>query len=142
MFMGIMLIENKPGCVEATARILGDKWTPLLLRALAIGPRRFCELQKATSNINPRTLSARLVWLEQNGIIIRAARTSVAPCMEYVLTKKGNDLIPVLKTMAAWGDKYDSLGVSRLIRQPILQELRRQAGNLAGVDKRLQIFLK
>jgi len=106
MFMGNMLIENKPGCVEATARILGDKWTPLLVRALAIGPRRFCELQKATSNINPRTLSARLVWLEENGIVTRSARDSTPPCTEYVLTSKGTELVPVIRTMAAWGDKY------------------------------------
>ena len=112
MFMGNMVIENKPGCIEATARILGDKWTPLLVRALAIGPRRFCELQKATSNINPRTLSARLVWLEQNGIVVRATRPSTPPCTEYALTQKGDDLVPVLKTMAAWGDKYGAQATS------------------------------
>lgn len=106
MFMDDMLIENKPGCIEATARILGDKWTPLLVRALAVGPRRFCELQKATSNINPRTLSARLVWLEQNGVIIRATRANAPTCIEYVLTAKGTDLVPVIRTMALWGDKY------------------------------------
>lgn len=106
MFMGNMLIENKPGCVEATARILGDKWTPLLIRSLAVGPHRFCELQKATSNINPRTLSARLTWLEQNGIIRREARKSAPSCTEYALTTKGSDLVPVLKTMALWGAKY------------------------------------
>ena len=103
--MDTMLIENKPGCVEATARILGDKWTPLLVRSLAVGPLRFCELQKATRNINPRTLSARLVWLERNGIVMRA-RHGAHPRIEYALTQKGTDLVPVLKTMATWGDKY------------------------------------
>jgi DNA-binding HxlR family transcriptional regulator len=101
-----MLIENKPGCVEATARILGDKWTPLLIRSLAVGPRRFCELQKATSNINPRTLSARLTWLEENEIVVKGLRTNAPPCVEYMLTDKGADLVPILKSMAAWGDKY------------------------------------
>lgn len=104
--MDNMLIENKPGCIETTARILGDKWTPLLVRSLTVSPLRFCELQKATSNINPRTLSARLIWLEHNGIIVRATRVSAPPCVEYALTQKGTDLVPVLKTMAAWGDKY------------------------------------
>ncbi|HKX24120.1 MAG TPA: helix-turn-helix domain-containing protein [Candidatus Saccharimonadales bacterium] len=105
-----MLIENKPGCVEAAARILGDKWTPLLIRALATTPLRFCELQKATSNINPRTLSARLTWLEQNEIITKGLRTTTPPCAEYMLTQKGTDLVPVLQTMATWGEKYTSLG--------------------------------
>ncbi len=103
---GNMLIENKPGCVEATARILGDKWTPLLVRSLAIGPRRFCELQKATSNINPRTLSARLAWLEENEIVVKGLRKSSPPCTEYMLTNKGADLVPILRSMASWGDKY------------------------------------
>jgi DNA-binding HxlR family transcriptional regulator len=44
-----MRIEKKPGCIKATARILGDKWSPLLVRALTISPLRFCELQKAAS---------------------------------------------------------------------------------------------
>jgi DNA-binding HxlR family transcriptional regulator len=110
MFVSKMLIENKPGCVEAAARILGDKWTPLLIRALANTPLRFCELQKATSNINPRTLSARLTWLEQNEIITKGLRTTTPPCAEYMLTQKGTDLVPVLRTMASWGEKYTSLG--------------------------------
>lgn len=101
-----MLIENKPGCVEAAARVLGDKWTPLLVRALAIEPLRFCELQKATSNINPRTLSARLTWLEQNKIITKSHRTATPPCIEYMLTEKGNDLVPILQSMAAWGERH------------------------------------
>ena len=101
-----MLIENKPGCVEATARIIGDKWTPLLVRALAGEPMRFCELQKATGNINPRTLSARLSWLEQNDIVTKGHRATVPPCSEYLLTQKGVDLVPVLQSMAMWGEKY------------------------------------
>lgn len=110
MFVGKMLIENKPGCIEATARILGDKWTPLLVRALAASPLRFCELQKATSNINPRTLSARLSWLEQNDIIAKGVRDTTPPCAEYILTTKGNDLVPILRSMAAWGEKYPPQG--------------------------------
>jgi DNA-binding HxlR family transcriptional regulator len=108
MFVSKMLIENKPGCVEAAARILGDKWTPLLIRALASTPLRFCELQKATSNINPRTLSARLSWLEENEIIMKGMRATTPPCAEYMLTQKGNELVPVLQTMAAWGEKYSA----------------------------------
>jgi DNA-binding HxlR family transcriptional regulator len=101
-----MRIENKPGCIEATARILGDKWSPLLVRALASSPLRFCELQKAANNINPRTLSARLVSLEQNGIITKELRPSSPPVTEYALTQKGDDLIPILRDMAGWGEKY------------------------------------
>lgn len=105
--MNNMLIENKPGCVEAAARVLGDKWTPLLIRALSNGPLRFCELQKAAGGINPRTLSARLTSLEQNNIIAKNAKLSTPPVSQYGLTQKGDDLVPILKSMATWGDKYN-----------------------------------
>ncbi len=50
------------GCVDAATEILGDKWTPLLLRFFINEPTlRFCQLQDLTDGINPRTLSARLV---------------------------------------------------------------------------------
>ena len=108
MFMNNMVIENKPGCVEAATKIVGDKWTPLLLHALASRSLRFCELQKEAGGINPRTLSARLSSLEHNGIIIKSPRASTTPlnCLEYCLTRKGRDFIPVLQSMAIWGEQY------------------------------------
>lgn len=111
MFMSNMVIENKPGCVEAATRIVGDKWTPLLLCALAVQPLRFCELQKETGGINPRTLSARLASLEHNGIIAKSRRQTHTPvhCIEYRLTPKGADLIPILRSMAAWGEQYGTI---------------------------------
>lgn len=105
--MGTMVIENKPGCIANTARVLGDKWTPLILRALAIQPLRFCKLQQEAGGINPRTLSARLTALEQNHIITKAAHQASAVHFEYKLTPKGDDLVPILMSMAVWGEKYD-----------------------------------
>jgi DNA-binding HxlR family transcriptional regulator len=105
-----MLIENRPGCIEVAAKVLGDKWTPLLIRSLATGPLRFCELQKAAGGINPRTLSARLTTLEARGIIAKnfpPAQENFSFHNGYALTAKGKDLVPILKSMAAWGDKYD-----------------------------------
>ncbi len=75
-------------------------------RDLFRGPKRFCELEKSVGNINPRTLSQRLDDLEANGIITRSAFAEVPPRTEYALTAKGRDLHPVLKQMAAWGEKY------------------------------------
>lgn len=124
MFKKEMLIENKPGCVEAAARILGDKWTPLLIRALASGPLRFCELQKAAGGINPRTLSARLVNLEQNSIIGKVLREIPSPCSLYILTEKGSDLVPILKSMAVWGDKYQIIKLnSKATSQEVADEV-------------------
>lgn len=94
------------GCVAAATAILGDKWTPLLLRCFMNEPTlRFCRLQDQTNGINPRTLSARLVSLEQDGIIIKTNKDSTNRC-EYSLTQKGRDLLPILRDMQRWGEKH------------------------------------
>ena len=86
--------------------IIGNKWTALILRDLFKGPKRFCELEKSVGNINPRTLSQRLDALESHGIVTKATFAEVPPRTEYALTQKGQDLLPILKQMAAWGTKY------------------------------------
>lgn len=87
-------------------QIIGNKWTALILRDLFSGPRRFCELERSVGNINPRTLSQRLDDLELHGIITRACFAEVPPRINYRLTPKGQDLLPVLEQMAAWGTKH------------------------------------
>lgn len=99
-------IEPKSGCIAAAMEIVGNKWTALILRDLFAGPKRFCELEKSVGNINPRTLSQRLDDLEDHGIISKQSFAEMPPRIEYTLTEKGQDLLPVLKQMAAWGTKY------------------------------------
>lgn len=97
--------EQTIGCVKSATAILGDKWTPQLLRFISNETSvRFCRLQDLAEGINPRTLSARLDSLEKNGII-KKNPTSSTRC-EYSLTKKGSDLVPILKEMKLWGDIY------------------------------------
>jgi DNA-binding HxlR family transcriptional regulator len=99
-------IEPKVGCIAAAMQIIGNKWTALILRDLFTGPKRFCELEKSVGNINPRTLSQRLDDLEEHGIITRESFAEVPPRTEYCLTPKGEDILPILKQMSAWGDKH------------------------------------
>ena len=99
-------IEPKVGCIAASMQIIGNKWTALILRDLFSGPKRFCELEKSVGNINPRTLSQRLDDLEEYGIITKASFAEVPPRIEYTLTRKGEDLLPILQQMVAWGTKY------------------------------------
>lgn len=101
-----MTIEPRLGCIAASLRIIGQKWTALLIRDLCEGPKRFGELERSVEGINPRTLSQRLEALERYGIITKKIYAEVPPRTEYTLTKKGKDIIPILKQMAAWGDKY------------------------------------
>ena len=94
------------GCVKEATRILGDKWTPQLLRFFVNEESvRFCQIQDLVEGINPRTLSARLDHLENEGIISKHSTTSDSRC-EYRLTSKGRDLMPILKDMQQWGEQY------------------------------------
>jgi DNA-binding HxlR family transcriptional regulator len=99
-------IEPRIGCVAAAMEIIGAKWTSLLIKELAGGPKRFCEFEEAIPKINPRTLSQRLDDLEYQGVVTKERFNEVPPRIEYKLTPKGQDLIPVLRAMADWGNRY------------------------------------
>jgi DNA-binding HxlR family transcriptional regulator len=93
-------------CVALAADIISTKWTPQLIYALSHGVQRFCSLQNEVGGINPRTLSARLTELEQADIVARVASTETPPRVEYCLTPKGHDLLPILQSMVEWGEKH------------------------------------
>ena len=99
-------LEPSVGCIAGAMQIIGNKWTALILRDLFTGPKRFCELERSVGSINPRTLSQRLDDLEQHGIVTRACFNEMPPRIDYTLTKKGQDLQPILEQMAAWGNKH------------------------------------
>lgn len=99
-------LEPKVGCIASAMEIIGNKWTALILRDLANGPKRFSELERSVGSINPRTLSQRLDDLEKHGILTKQSFAEVPPRIEYALTPKGQDLVPVLQQMASWGEKY------------------------------------
>lgn len=82
-----------------SAKLLGSKWTILIVRELAGGPKRFSHLQAALPGISPRTLAERLRWLEAEDILSRATFAEVPPRVEYTLTAKGQGLRPVLLAM-------------------------------------------
>jgi DNA-binding HxlR family transcriptional regulator len=98
--------EKTIGCVKAATDILGDKWTPQLLRFFANEHSvRFCHLQELVGGINPRTLSARLTHLESENIIEKTATSSPSRC-EYHLTEKGMELLPIIRDMERWSSHY------------------------------------
>jgi len=103
-------LEPKSGCIASAMEVIGNKWTALILRDLSSGPKRFSELEKSVGSINPRTLSQRLDDLERHEILIKTSYSEVPPRIEYTLTAKGEDLLPILKAMSTWGDKYYTAG--------------------------------
>ncbi len=100
--------ETCPVC--ATADIICGKWTILVIRDLADGRTRFCELERSLAGISPRTLSLRLRALEEEGIVERHTYPEVPPRVEYSLTEKGRALLPLIDDMRRYGREW--LGVT------------------------------
>jgi DNA-binding HxlR family transcriptional regulator len=96
-----------PDCpVCRTAEIVCGKWTLLIVRDLAEGRSRFCELERSLGGISPRTLSLRLRALEEEGIVHRATFPEVPPRVEYALTEKGRALVPIIDSMRTYGSEW------------------------------------
>lgn len=85
--------------ISKTAKIIGSKWTLLILNSLLGGTKRFGELQKELNNINPKTLSKRLRELEKEGYIKKKIFAEVPLHVEYSLTKKGEVFKQVVKAV-------------------------------------------
>src|SRR6201999_4316718 len=89
-----------------TAEIVCGKWTLLVIRDLADGRSRFCELERSLAGISPRTLSLRLRALEEEGVVERQTFPEVPPRVEYVLTPKGRALVPLIESMRPYGREW------------------------------------
>ena len=96
--------ETCPVC--RTAEVVCGKWTLLLVRDLAEGHSRFCELERSLAGISPRTLSLRLRALEEEGIVERHTFGEVPPRVEYALTDKGRALLPIIDDMRFYGERW------------------------------------
>jgi DNA-binding HxlR family transcriptional regulator len=98
--------DQKQGCLQHAIKILGDKWTPLILNELSFSPCTFSDLEKNLPGISPRTLSQRLDKLCQAKIVSKVIYCERPPRNQYSLTPKGTELKEVLTAMSSWGAKY------------------------------------
>jgi len=99
-------MAESPCPVSCCAEIISGKWTLLVIRDLAEGPRRFCELERSLEGISPRTLSLRLRALEDCGVLARRTYPEVPPRVEYCLTDKGSALVPLIEDMRSYGERW------------------------------------
>ncbi|HSS32885.1 MAG TPA: helix-turn-helix domain-containing protein [Solirubrobacterales bacterium] len=98
--------SNSQCPVCRTAEVVCGKWTLLVIRDLADGSSRFCELERSLEGISPRTLSLRLRALEDEGIVARHTYPEVPPRVEYALTEKGQALVPLIDDMRTYGTRW------------------------------------
>lgn len=95
-----------PCPVAAAARVLGDKWTLIILRDLVEGPCRFTDLERSGEGISPSILSARLRDLERNGLLVRTSFRELPPRVVYSLTPKGEDALQVVEALRSYGTRW------------------------------------
>ncbi len=91
--------------VSKTLKIVGSKWTMLLIHNIFEDKKRFGELQRALPGISPKTLALRLKELERDGIISKKVFAEVPLHVEYSLTEKGKSLRGVFRSLENWGNK-------------------------------------
>lgn len=94
-------------CVTKTIKIIGSKWTILILHELCAGTQRFGELQRSLVGISPKTLSQRLKELEKAGIVKKTVYPVVPLRVDYALTEKGKSLREIINKMVEWGSRED-----------------------------------
>src|ERR1700730_13831067 len=91
--------------VSKTLKIVGSKWTMLLIHNIFEGKKRFGELQRSLPGISPKTLSQRLRELERDEIITKKVFAEIPLHVEYSLTEKGKSLRGVFRSLENWGNK-------------------------------------
>ena len=86
--------------------VVGDKWTLLIVRDLASGPRRFVELQRVLPGISTEQLRSRLNRMVADGMLTRRRYREVPPRVEYELTERAYALMPIIGEVARWGYEW------------------------------------
>ena len=90
--------------VAKGAEIFNERWTPLIIREMMCGSRRFNDLKRGNPMLSPSLLSQRLKFLEQAGVVEKKTREGESA--EYSLTESGRDLGEVVKRLGLWGLKW------------------------------------
>lgn len=97
--------HNNTCGVSKTLRIIGSKWTLLIIKELIDGKKRYGELETQLETISPRTLSLRLQQLENFGLVNKKIFKEIPLHVEYSITNKGQSLNEIIGKMREWGEK-------------------------------------
>ena len=91
--------------VAKAAEIVAERWTPLVLRELLCGSRRFADLHRGMPLMSRALLVQRLQQLEHAGIV-RSTPKARGRGREYALTPAGEELRPVIEQLGEWGQRW------------------------------------
>jgi DNA-binding HxlR family transcriptional regulator len=96
-----------PKCPSRTVLdLIGGRWTVLVIGALADGPLRFGQLERAAGGISAKVLTQTLRALERDGLLTRTIYAEVPPHTEYELTSLGRELIDPLAALRGWAEAH------------------------------------
>lgn len=102
--MAVKKMKNLNSCPMIHAmNIIGNKWSPIIIYAIGDRTIRFGQLAALIDNISRKVLAEQLKSLENEGVINRESFAEIPPRVEYSLTEKGVDLLPILNQICAWG---------------------------------------
>ena len=100
-------LEGMKRCpVDNTFKIIGKKFTVLIVRNMMSNQTRFNQFIESIEGMNPKTLSTRLKEMEKDGLIHRKIYHETPIRIEYFLTEKGNDLKSILDQMALFSAQF------------------------------------
>jgi DNA-binding HxlR family transcriptional regulator len=91
--------------IARTLDVIGEPWSPLILRDVFVGISRFDQIQ-ADLGISRKVLAERLKWLVDTGVLEQREYSAKPPRHDYVLTAKGRELCDLLLVMVRWGDRW------------------------------------
>ena len=100
--------SNRSSCpISSTLDLLGDRWSLLIIRDIALGGKHFFnEFSASEEGISTNILSDRLRRLEDGGVLLKSADPTDARRSVYTLTEQGLALVPVIVELWVWGAKY------------------------------------
>ncbi len=86
--------------------VVGDRWTPLILRELLLGPKRYTDLSESLPGIGTNILATRLTHLQSHGLVEKRTLPPPTPVAVYELTEAGEAFAPVIEELRVWGRQF------------------------------------
>jgi DNA-binding HxlR family transcriptional regulator len=86
--------------------VVGERWTPLIVRELLLGPKRYTDLVDGLPGIGTNLLAGRLSDLQEHGVVEKRTLPRPTPVAVYELTEAGRALAPVLRELRSWGERF------------------------------------